>query len=276
MKAEPAKLTTSVLMSVYAADSPDKFLKAFCSITVNQTTSPDQVVLVVDGPVSLELQNAIDQAVVRWDKTKLVRLEKNLGLGLALNRGLMECSADIIVRMDSDDVSRNIRIQTLLYAFKFGADLDLVGSYIKEVYAKRQMIRRVPLEDSRIRTNSILQSPFNHVSVAFRRDTIVSLGGYRDLKLFEDYDLWLRLLAAKARVKNLDIVLVDVSMEEGALDRRRGWGYLKKEFTAIMLWSREGLIPKYAVLLRLAIALVVRLAPKPIFSTVYFAIRLFR
>jgi hypothetical protein len=41
-----------------------------------------------------------------------------------------------------------------------------------------------------------VESPFVHPSVMFRRDLVLSVGGYRDTGWAEDYDLWLRLAAA--------------------------------------------------------------------------------
>ena len=36
---------------------------------------------------------------------KIITLEKNMGLAKALNKGIEQCSNEIIARMDSDDIS---------------------------------------------------------------------------------------------------------------------------------------------------------------------------
>ena len=59
---EASSLGMSVLMPLYFGDKEDAFIKAFESITVNQTRLPDEVVLVQDGPLSFDL----DILKLRW------------------------------------------------------------------------------------------------------------------------------------------------------------------------------------------------------------------
>ena len=49
----------SVAMCVYGKDNPDWFDKALCSV-IDQTVQPDEIVLVVDGPIPDSIQNVID------------------------------------------------------------------------------------------------------------------------------------------------------------------------------------------------------------------------
>ena len=49
----------SVAMSVYKNDNPDFLEQALSSIIDIQTIVPDEVILVVDGPVSNEIDNVI-------------------------------------------------------------------------------------------------------------------------------------------------------------------------------------------------------------------------
>ena len=53
----------AVLMSVYARDRADFFEDAFRSVTVDQTLPPDQVVLVVDGPLPPALHARVEAVV---------------------------------------------------------------------------------------------------------------------------------------------------------------------------------------------------------------------
>ncbi len=76
--------TLSVLMSVYTEEIPAHFDEAMQSIWDNQTRRPDEVVLVVDGPVSTELRTHI----INWkehigEAMKLLWLSHNEGTGRA-------------------------------------------------------------------------------------------------------------------------------------------------------------------------------------------------
>ena len=51
----------SVAMSVYKNDNPEWFDKAIKSISIDQTIKPDEIVLVVDGPVPDSIHSVIDK-----------------------------------------------------------------------------------------------------------------------------------------------------------------------------------------------------------------------
>ena len=46
----------SVLMSVYAAELPDRLDRALKSVWDDQTLKPDEIILVEDGPLGPDLQ----------------------------------------------------------------------------------------------------------------------------------------------------------------------------------------------------------------------------
>ena len=51
----------SVAMSVYRNDNPHYFARALQSITEDQPVKPDEIVLVVDGPIPTAIQNIIEK-----------------------------------------------------------------------------------------------------------------------------------------------------------------------------------------------------------------------
>ena len=78
----------SVLMSVYYKEKPEYLRQSMDSIFA-QSIPTDEFVLVCDGPLNDELDNVIDEMVAAHsDVLKVVRLEKNVGLGNALNQGM--------------------------------------------------------------------------------------------------------------------------------------------------------------------------------------------
>ena len=117
----------SVLMSVYINEKPDRFVQAVNSM-LEQTVSPDQVVIVQDGPVSDVLKVVLEQYQNEYpDLITVLVNEQNLGLGPSLNRGLLECRNELIARMDSDDVSRKDRIEKQLKMFEENESLSICG-----------------------------------------------------------------------------------------------------------------------------------------------------
>ena len=78
----------SVLMSLYAKEKPEYLRLAFDSM-INQTVSPDEIVIVEDGPLTKELDIVIEEYVKTYpDMFHIVVSDVNIGLGNALNLGL--------------------------------------------------------------------------------------------------------------------------------------------------------------------------------------------
>ena len=96
----------SVLISVYKNDKAADFRIALESITTKQTFKPSEVVLVVDGPVSDETNQVIENAAIECPGLyKVIKFENNQGLGIALQKGVECATNEIVMRMDSDDIA---------------------------------------------------------------------------------------------------------------------------------------------------------------------------
>ena len=80
----------SVLMSVYHKEKADYLRSAMNSIW-EQTVPADDFVLVCDGPLTPELDSVISDMEKEHGELHVVRLEKNGGLGNALNTGIRYC-----------------------------------------------------------------------------------------------------------------------------------------------------------------------------------------
>ena len=117
----------SALMSVYEKEKPE-YLKASIQSMLDQTVPPADFVIVCDGPLSPELTEVLE--VFRAERPQLfqiVPLEKNGGLGPALNEGMKYCKYSLIARMDSDDISMPKRCERQLACMEDG-DYALVGA----------------------------------------------------------------------------------------------------------------------------------------------------
>jgi len=61
---------------------------------------------------------------------ELVELDRNVGLGMALDAGLSFCRYDVVARMDADDISVPHRFEVQVPIIEGGA--DIVGSGLLE------------------------------------------------------------------------------------------------------------------------------------------------
>lgn len=219
----------SVLMSVYYKEKAEYLEQALVSIYDNQTLKPSEIVIVKDGKLTDELDSVIEKFIFSHPNVvNLVELEKNVGLGKALNIGVKKCSNEIIARMDSDDVSENHRFEKQI---KYMNEFDIVGSNVIEFIDDIDnviSIRKMPITTEEIIKFSKKRNPFCHPSVMYKKDSILKCGNYIESYLTEDYNLWVRMIEKKCKCRNIDDVLVYMRTDEEFYKRRGGFKYLKE------------------------------------------------
>ncbi|MBQ7800880.1 MAG: glycosyltransferase [Oscillospiraceae bacterium] len=216
----------SVLMSVYMEEDPEYFAAAIQSM-LDQTVVTDDFVIVCDGPLTAELDGALEGFVSRYPGLfQIVRLRENVGVGLAAKAGLAVCRNDLIAKMDSDDISTPDRCEKQLAQFATEPELTLLGGVIEEFdnrTGKVCSVRCVPVDHEGICRYARRRSPINNVTAMYRKSAALDSGGYRDLRRGEDYDLYLRMLIRGCRARNLPDTLVRVRVDTDAHRRRTSW-----------------------------------------------------
>lgn len=254
----------AVLMSVYAGDRADFFEAAFRSVTADQTVPPDQVVLVIDGPLPQALNSRIEEVVAATQvPVTLVRLPVNGGLGPALRAGLAHSEHELVARMDADDVSLPTRFEVQVPMVRGG--LDLVGSALLEFEDDPQVISRrraVHTDPAQIQTGARFRQTLNHPSVVFRASAVEAAGGYQDLPSLEDYLLFARMIHAGARVGNVAEPLVLYRVGAGSYARRGGLRLLRSELALQREFRRTGFTTRLQMMRNLVIRGGYRVAPE--------------
>ena len=218
----------SVLMSIYHKENPEWFRIALDSVT-NQTLQPDKIVLVEDGQLTDELYQVIEEYTIKYPSLfNIVKLEKNSGLGEALKIGVLNCTNEIIARMDTDDIARNDRFEKQIKFLKEHPDIDLVGSWISEFETKPEEIisyRQLPTDHSDIYKFGQFRCPVNHVTVMYKKSAVLKAGNYQTFKCIEDYYLWARMLKQGTKFANIPECLVNVRAGSAMFQRRANLTY---------------------------------------------------
>lgn len=241
----------SVVTSVYRNDKPEFVARAINSISRDQTLKPDEIVLVVDGPVPDELDRLVSSFEKSTEfKFTVVRLPENKGLGNALRIGVSKARNEIIARMDSDDVSAPDRFEKQIAFMEANPQCDVAGGQITEFIDSEDNIvgkREVPCANEEIFTWLKGRCPFNHVSVTMLRSRVLAVGNYQDWHFNEDYYLWIRMAQAGYQFANLPYTLVNVRVGKEMYARRGGWKYFKSEkgLQDYMLRHRMISLPRY-------------------------------
>ena len=220
----------TVLMPTY--DRPDLFHlfdKAIDS-SLHNSILPDEIIVVVDGPVNDEFKLKIKD-YESHDLVSVIWLPKNCGLTNALNQGLKAVTTKYVFRADGDDINRPDRFATQLEMLHSG--LDLVGGAIieRDIEGKQLAVKRCPSTHEEIIKYSKRRNPFNHMTVAFDYKAVMSVGGYPDVYLLEDWGLWVLLLESGIVTGNSQKVLVDATADINMYRRRGGIKMVFSEYT---------------------------------------------
>lgn len=238
----------TVLLPIYNRSELQQTFPLCLKAIADNTILPSEVVIVCDGPLDWDVYGQIAPYQESLN-IKLVQLEENIGLAGALNVGIMNCDYDIIARVDADDFSRFDRFEKQLYYLNNG--FNLVGSNIQEVdgNGKSLNIRIVPEQSHEIHKFALRRSPFNHMTIMFRKQDLIRVGLYPDFYLKEDYALWCLLLSQPwIRPFNIQECLMTVTAGEGMYARRSSLRIFRQELK-MQLFLRRTLRKKVSLIL---------------------------
>lgn len=254
----------SVLMSLYIKEKPE-YLAACMDSILAQTVLPDEIVIVLDGPITEGLQSVLDKYVQKVpERIRLVPLAQNRGLGLALAEGIQHCSYELVARMDTDDICREDRFEKQLAEFEKNPQLDICGSHIAEFEfdpTEIKCVRKVPLANDAIQSYQRKRDGFNHVSVMFKKSAVLAAGNYQHALLMEDSLLWANMFLNGAVGMNIDESLVFVRAGDEMIARRGGYSYFLKYKEGRKQVLQTGFISKWDYYQTLAVQLAVALMP---------------
>ncbi len=261
-----SEMRYSVLMSVYAKDNAE-YIKASIDSMINQTVAPEQIVLVVDGPISDEIKRVIFQYKKNEELFTVVELEKNEGLGHALNAGLQYCRNELVARMDADDISLPKRCEKELRCFLKNKRLDICGCNIDEFDEDSGDVvtsRVVPSDYDQIKQFMRRRQAFNHPTVIYRKTAVLEAGGYKDIKRKEDFDLFSRMLSAGDYAENINESLYLYRVNQENYKRRKSWNNFRSAIYVYWRHLKRGGCSLWDFIFISVSELVFFLAPYPI------------
>lgn len=254
----------SVLMSVYAKEKPE-YLQLSMQSMWEQTVTTNDFVLVCDGLLTEDLNKVIaDMEQEHHPVLNVIRLDKNQGLGIALAEGILHCKNELVARMDSDDISRKDRCEIELQKFAENPKLDICGSHIIEfdgIIDNELSRRKVKLNHNDIVKFQKTRTAFNHMTVMYKKSSVLNAGNYQDCPLIEDSYLWVRMIMRGAWCANIDDYLVYARTGKEMIARRGGWNYLKKYIAGRKKILDTGFINYWEYLETVIAQIVVALIP---------------
>lgn len=217
----------SVLISVYSREKASNLGLSLESV-FEQTLPPTEVVLVEDGPLTPELYDVIEEYRKKHANLHSVKIEKNGGLGNALNEGLKHCHYELVARMDSDDICFPDRFERQVKFMTEHPDIDVCSGWMSEFEGEptnRISTKKVPSTHEEISHYIKLRNPLNHPAVMFKKSAVDAAGGYIHFTLFEDWYLWVRMWQNGAKFANIPAYLLNFRTSADMFRRRGGFKY---------------------------------------------------
>lgn len=235
----------SVLLNIYAKDHPAWIKQALDSVLTN-TVRPPEIVIMVDGPTSKEIQTILDEA----SKNKTVRIfSHNIAYGRAeaLSFAIPKCSYDLIALHSADSISLPDRFEKQLAYFAAHLEMAVLGGQIQEIDGESLQpvaVRTVPQTDREIKTYLRMRSPFNHVTVMYKKAAVLAAGNYQPFHLMEDYYLWARMAAKGYQMGNLPDIVLNARVDSAMYGQCGGWKYFKSNYAMSKKLRELHLIPR--------------------------------
>ena len=267
-------LKFSILMVISETDNVDYLYDALNSVTIDQKLKADEFILIKNG----KLDNSQNTLIKNWMacndlNIKVIDLPKMQTLSNSLNTGLKNCSYDLIARMDPDDISLPERFFEQIKAFEKDKELSVCGTLGKEFSDDKDSFfkKKLPLQPIEIKKFSRWRNPLIHPSVMFKKEDVLSVGGYPQTNKAQDYLLWTRMIANNYKVKNLENILIKVRTDDDLIERR-GFNYFLSEVEVLRYMYKDGSLPIIYLFINIFLRFFVRIAPKQI-KTFFYKLR---
>ena len=190
----------SVVMSVFNGEA---FLAEAVESILEQTLTDFEFVIIDDG--STDRTPGILSDYAKRDPRVSIFTQQNKGRAESLNVGINLARADLIARMDADDISLPDRLKDQREFMDGHGEVKLLGGAVEFVGPDRQKLGvfQAPEEDQEIRAAMRRSNQFYHPTVMMRKEAVLAAGGYRRaLCDADDYDLFLRI-AERGRMASL-------------------------------------------------------------------------
>lgn len=161
----------------------------------------------------------------RFVKIIYKKWDKNMGLSYSLNQGVLLCSNEIIIRMDSDDVMVPNRIQQQINFMKMEKDCVICGTNIntfKSINNNVEMLGKsyhpyvLTWDEYKLNPKNWIT---NHPTLCFKKSAVLEVGNYnKENKLpCEDLELELKLLKRYGKLYNIQECLLYYRLHDNQL-----------------------------------------------------------
>lgn len=196
----------------------ERFLSEAIDSTVRALPQDAELLVIDDG--SQDGSSVIAGRAADQDRrVRMLRREQGTGLPAALNAGIAASDSRFVARMDADDRCLPTRFRRQLAALRH-ADFVFGSSLLMDETGRVTGVSSpLPITPRAARYHLLVGNYFSHPTMACRRERLDSLGGYTATTV-EDYELWLRAVAAGSAMRQSPIPAIAYRMHEAQVTKQ--------------------------------------------------------
>ncbi len=201
-----------------------KYLKRSVESVFSQTFTDWELVIVDDNSELPEYRKMVEDYVgkLNSDKVHLFENERNLGGSLTRNRGIDESGGEYISFLDDDDAYLPERIEEMLQ-FMIDEDCDMAFTNLvmhnnnDKVVDVRDHSGLDNFDNDYLFRYHLTKNISANSSFMFRTEAIRRIGGFKDVKMGQDFYLMVRTITGglKVRFLNSNSVIIYKHMDGG-------------------------------------------------------------
>lgn len=210
-----SKPKISVIMSEY--NTPPDYLRASIESILSQTFKDIEIIIVDDCG-----KNDLDSITEEYKdkRIRVIKNNKNIGLVESLNKAITASKADILARMDTDDIADENRLEEQYNFMINHEEYSVVGTLANE-FSKNSTTGVLGKPGEKTAKSLAYGDSIIHPSVMMRKKDIQSVGGYKNYKRAEDLSLWFELAMKGFRLFVIDGVLLNYRVNEEDYSKRK-------------------------------------------------------
>jgi hypothetical protein len=228
------KYWVSVLISSYNTE-PYHIKECLDSILLQEGNFGMEIVWINDGSDFYYTKCLKEKLEDFKNKSRFCKIiynenDKNRGTCFSLNKGVLLCSNELIIKMDSDDIMKPNRINTQILFMKNNPNIPFCSANItlfknpNNELTKKEVITSTKHKDIIYWNDFIKELPewfSNHCCMCFRKEAILTVGNYNIKRepqsMMEDFELELKLLKKYGKMCNIQDVLLYYRIHEEQL-----------------------------------------------------------
>jgi len=222
----------NVLMPIH---NGEKFLSETLSSLIAQSYSNWHLVAVLDR--CSDNSEIVLKELIPSNKLTILKVDYG-NIAKNLNFAINHCTAELVIRIDSDDVMNAARIEKQVLFLRHNPHVSVVGSNLIYLNDKSEQIgeANLPTDSDDIARTLLYKNCVAHPSVAIRKDVLIECGLYCVSAVgAEDYDLWLRMISQGKSITNIPEKLTSYRIHDSQVSRKK----LKRQTMKILSTSQK-------------------------------------